>query len=411
MQRTQGPLRSSLNRTVRSLSQSSAFSQTFLYRNFLHSYRLSTHSHIHQQSQLALYNTLQIRPIVASIYPTQKTILVREMSTSQKTNPENEGSDFSTRSTPSSTPDFILDLAKHDLTETDLKNAHDLLVDIAMDGGKMMLEAEHEFLIIAATKNNTSDVVTKYDKQIEAMVENRTRAAYPRFGFLGEETFKHGTKLADSPTFVCDPIDGTLNFSKGVPNCAISLGLTLNKKTVVGVVYNPFRGDLYTAIKNQGSFLTKTMTGTKIKLPMQPVPPPMPDLNACLVAVEWGNQRSGPNWALRTDVHNKLLTSKTEGGAMCKSVRSNGSAALDFCYVAQGILDVFWEGGVWIWDVCAGWIILEEAGGIVASANPGDWDPTLEGRLYFAVRNAKREEQKAVVEELWNIMGDRKFQY
>jgi myo-inositol-1(or 4)-monophosphatase len=50
--------------------------------------------------------------------------------------------------------------------------------------------------------------------------------------------------------------------------------------------------------------------------------------------------------------------------------------------------------------VCAGWIILEEAGGIVASANPGDWDPTLEGRLYFAVRYAKREEQKGVVEEL-----------
>ena len=52
---------------------------------------------------------------------------------------------------------------------------------------------------------------------------------------------------------------------------------------------------------------------------------------------------------------------------------------------------------------------MEEAGGIVASANPGDWEPTLEGRVYFAVRHAKREEQKAVVEELWDIMGDRKF--
>jgi myo-inositol-1(or 4)-monophosphatase len=100
-------------------------------------------------------------------------------------------------------------------------------------------------------------------------------------------------------------------------------------------------------------------------------------------------------------VHNKLLTSKAEGGAMVKSVRSNGSAALDF----------FWEGGVWIWDVAGGWIILEKAGGIVASTNPGDGDPTLEGRLYFAVRAVKREEQKSVVEELWGIMGDRKFVY
>jgi myo-inositol-1(or 4)-monophosphatase len=96
---------------------------------------------------------------------------------------------------------------------------------------------------------------------------------------------------------------------------------------------------------------------------------------------------------------------------MVKSVRSSGSAALDFCYVAQGTLDFFWEGEVWIWNVCGGWIILEEAGGIVASANPGDWDPTLEGRVYFAVRAAKREKQNGVVEELWVIMGDRKFVY
>lgn len=307
--------------------------------------------------------------------------------------------------------DFDVTLAKHGLTVKHLNNIHDLLVDIAMEGGKIMVQAEHSVLAAAQYKNNTSDLVTEFDKQVENMVETRLRHAYPAFNFLGEETFKHGTKLADTPTFVCDPIDGTLNFSKGVPNCAISLALTLDKKPVVGVVYNPFRGDLYHAVKEQGAYLTKTATGLKVKLPVQPVSPPMPSLNSCLVAVEWGNQRSGENWALRTSVHNALLTSKAEGGAMCKSIRSNGSAALDFCYVAQGIIDAFWEGGVWVWDVCAGWIILEEAGGIVASANPGDWNPSLEGRVYFAVRHAKPEEQKAVVEELWAIMGDRKFAY
>ncbi|RAR07560.1 inositol monophosphatase 1 (Inositol-1(or 4)-monophosphatase 1) [Stemphylium lycopersici] len=320
----------------------------------------------------------------------------------------NQGTPFTS---PSNTPDFDLTLAKHGLTKEDLNKIHLLLVDIALDGGRIMLDAEQEVLASAQFKNNSSDIVTKFDKQVEDMVETRLRTAYPTFGFLGEETFKAGTKLANTPTFVCDPIDGTLNFSRGVPNCAISLGLTLDKKPIIGVVYNPFRGDLYHAIKNQGSYLTKTATNFQVKLPVQPVPPPMPSLNSCLIAVEWGNQRSGDNWALRTSVHNNLLTSKAEGGAMCKSIRSNGSAALDFCYVAQGILDAFWEGGVWVWDVCAGWIILEEAGGIVASANPGDWDPTLEGRLYFAVRHAKREEQKAVVEELWGIMGDRKFVY
>ncbi|KAF1834818.1 carbohydrate phosphatase [Decorospora gaudefroyi] len=320
----------------------------------------------------------------------------------------NSSSQSTPATTPPSTPDFDVILANHFLTKDDLRKIHVLLIDIAMDAGKMMMAAEHALLTAAQFKNNSADVVTEYDHKIETMVEKRIRAAYPSFAFLGEETFKHGTKLGDIPTFICDPIDGTLNFSKGVPNCAVSLALTLDKRSVIGVVYNPFRGDLYHAIKDQGAYLTKTSTGLQVKLPVQPVPPPMPSLQSCLVAVEWGNQRSGSNWSLRTSVHNALLTSKAEGGAMCKSVRSNGSAALNFCYVAHGMLDAFWEGGVWSWDVCAGWIILEEAGGIVASANPGDWNPTLEGRLYFAVRHAKREEQRGVVEELWGIMGERR---
>jgi myo-inositol-1(or 4)-monophosphatase len=282
------------------------------------------------------------------------------------------------------------------------------MIEIATDAGKIMVAAE-ESIITTVHKNNTSDVVTKFDKEIEAMAEQRLLESFPSYTFLGEETFKAGTKLADTPTFVVDPIDGTLNFSLGVPNCAISLALTLDKKPVVGVVFNPFRGDMYHAIKGQGAYLTKTFTNRRIKLPIQPIPKPMSSLNSCLMAVEWGNQRSGPNWALRTSIHNSLLTAKAEGGAMCKSVRSNGSAALDFCYVAHGMLDAFWEGGVYSWDVAAGWCILEEAGGVVVSANPGDWDPELEGRLYFAVRNAKPEDQRAVIQELWGMMGDRKF--
>jgi myo-inositol-1(or 4)-monophosphatase len=311
--------------------------------------------------------------------------------------------------TPSSTPNFSLTLGNHALTPSDLTTISHFLMNIAKDAGSVMLSAKHAILRAASTKNNTSDLVTQYDREIESMVQQHLHAAYPTFSFLGEESFTRGTTLTDGPTFICDPIDGTLNFSKGVPNCAISLAMTLNKKPVVGVVYNPFRGDMYHAVKQQGAFLTRVSTSETFKLPIQSVPAAMESLNACLVAVEWGNQRSGPNWALRTSVHNALLTAKDEGGAMCKSVRSSGSAALNFCYVAQGMLDCFWEGGVWVWDVAGGWTILEEAGGIVASANPGDWEPTLGGRLYFAVRHAKREQQRAVVEELWKIMGERKF--
>jgi myo-inositol-1(or 4)-monophosphatase len=240
------------------------------------------------------------------------------------------------------------------------------------------------------------------------MVAARLLSRFPAIVFLGEETSGGKQKLTAVPTFVCDPIDGTMNFIHGFPNTAVSLGFTINKKPIVGVVFNPFRNDMFSAIKGQGSQLTSA-NGRTMRLPLRPIPAPMPSLNECLVAIEWGNQREGPNWDLRTSMHKQLMSTKATGGAMARSVRSSGSAALDFCYVASGNIDVFWEGGCWIWDVCAGWIILEEAGGIVACANPDDWEPTLEDRLYLAVRGAKKAEQENVVKELWALMGDRKF--
>ncbi|KAF2244767.1 inositol monophosphatase [Trematosphaeria pertusa] len=320
-----------------------------------------------------------------------------------------ENSDVSTAPTTecSSPLDLSFTLAKYSMTESMLPIIQDKLVAIAQTAGKMMVDADPS-VDTSDTKKNSSDRVTETDKAVEDMVKSRLLSAYPRFAFLGEETLKDGQKLGDEPTFVCDPIDGTLNFIHGFPNTAVSLALTVEKKPIIGVVYNPFRGDLFTAIKNRGAYLT-TANGSTKRLPLRPIPAPLASLNDCLVAIEWGSQRQGSNWDLRTSIAQTLMTSKSSGGAMVHSIRSNGSAALDFCYVAAGWLDVFWEGGVWIWDVCAGWIILEEAGGVVASANPGDWNPTLEGRLYFAVRGAKRAEQEGVVKELWGLMGDRRF--
>ncbi|KKY28387.1 putative inositol monophosphatase [Diplodia seriata] len=291
-----------------------------------------------------------------------------------------------------------------------LEDIHNTLVAIARRCGEMILAADPT-VDDSDTKNNSSDRVTETDKAVEEMVCHAIRTHYPSFDFLGEETFKEGTKLTDAPTIVADPIDGTLNFIHGFPNVSISLALTVGRKPVVGVVYNPFRGDLFTAIKGKGAYLTRH-DGRRIPLPGKRNPAPLNSLNDCLVAVEWGNQRSGPNWDLRTSVHKKLLSSRDDGGAMVHSIRSSGSAALDFCYVAAGWIDVFWEGGVWIWDICAGWIILQEAGGLVASANPGCWDPELEGRCYLAIRAApERHGQKKVVEELWGLMEGRSFTY
>ena len=448
----------------RSITQSHQRSFTAIHERFRSKVRLSVLTQSHQklhQSTMAPITPIRSNP---------------HENVDSDSSPDHSGasSNTSANTSPSRTPgEFQNLLAKYDLTEDTLHKVEDVFIELAEQAGIIMVNAEHDVLAQAGSKNNTSDLVSAYDKGIEAIVKARLEKEFPDFAFLGEETHKAGQKLVEGPTFIVDPIDGTLNFTRGFHNHAISLSLALEKKPIVGLVYSPNLGKLFTGIKTHGSFLVNelfvsrrkvvdplerknkdpvitdffgklavTPAGqasapvtpmelsqqqggenfvptfkaklaklSKYKLPLTPIPPPMPGLKRRLIAIEWGNERKGPNWDLRLDVHNKLLTHDDAGGEMILSCRSSGSAALDFCYVAAGMFDAFWEGGVWVWDVAAGWLIVEEAGGIVASANPGDWEPTLEGRTYFPVRGAKREDQEAVVNQLWDVMGNRKFVY
>ena len=125
------------------------------------------------------------------------------------------------------------------------------------------------------------------------------------------------------------------------------------------------------------------------------------------MAVEWGNERSGNNWEVKTSTFASLAGAPETGGAMVHSLRSLGSAALNLCAVASGTLDAYWEGGCWAWDVAAGWVILKEAGGLMVSGNKGDWEPKIDGRVYLAVRGAGDGEQKGFVEEFWDHVKGR----
>lgn len=223
--------------------------------------------------------------------------------------------------------------------------------------------------------------------------------------------------MTNTPTFIVDPIDGTTNFVHGFPNACISLGFAVDRVPAVGVVYNPYQDLLYTAIRGQGAYLTQGAVwgleggkGRKSKLPLSKNPAPLADLSTTLVAIEWGNSRDGVNYEVKTEVFKKLCASKETGGAMVHSLRSLGSAALNLCAVAAGQLDIYWEGGCWAWDVCAGWAILAEAGGIMVNGNPGDWEPKIDSRKYLAVRGAPSG-QKQIVEQFWKVIGDGKMEY
>lgn len=266
-------------------------------------------------------------------------------------------------------------------------------------------------------------------------MSSRLSTLYPTYAFVGEETYVAGeTKITNAPTFIVDPIDGTTNFLHGFPHACISLGFAVDKLPSVGVVYNPFLDVLYSGIKGHGAFQQRNASlvasgvlksggggdgqdgaAQRIQLPASGggdggKAPPLEGLATALVAVEWGSSRDGNNYDVKTATFRKLAGSPEMGGAMVHSLRSMGSAALNLCAVAAGELDVYWEGGCYAWDVCAGWCILNEAGGMMASANPGDWDPALDARVYLAVRGAPKG-QKEIVEEFWKVVGDGKMEY
>lgn len=266
--------------------------------------------------------------------------------------------------------------------------------------------------------------MTECDKAVETMVSTRLGSTYPSFSFMGEETYQPGAKLGAEPTFICDPIDGTTNFVHGFPHACISLGLAVDRKPVVGVIYNPWLDALYTAIKGKGSYVRapRSTFGKPLapgedshatrRLPLR-APAPLTDLGSALVMVEYGHAREGHNFDIKADVFTRLAGGpRGNGRAMAHSVRALGSAALDMCAVATGAIDVYWEGGGYPWDVCAGWLILTEAGGVVVSANPGTWDSELDSRLYMAVRASEGNKgQKEIVHEFWDLIGDKVMDY
>ncbi|RYP17868.1 hypothetical protein DL765_004266 [Monosporascus sp. GIB2] len=302
------------------------------------------------------------------------------------------------------------------MTDLNLQEIHDTMISVAHEAGRMILGANPTDMA-TGTKLNSADIVTETDKAVEALVSSRLSQAFPSFAFVGEETYKPGMQVTTAPTFVVDPIDGTTNFVHGFPEACISLGFAIDRTPTVGVVYNPYQDALYTAIRGQGAYVTVGATwgvnggqGRRSKLPLSKNPAPLGGLQTALVAVEWGSSRDGVNYEIKTDVFKKLCGSKESGGAMVHSLRSLGSAALNICAVAAGQVDAYWEGGCWAWDVCAGWAILAEAGGIMASGNPSNWEPAIDERKYLAVRGAPSG-QKELVEEFWRVVGDRYMEY
>lgn len=321
-----------------------------------------------------------------------------------------------------------------ELTPQDLKAILEFTTTLARKAGELILEGSEAIRAVSAKSNvnekkNSVDLVTEYDVRVEELVKKELGIKYPNFKFIGEESYSAGSRppLTDEPTFCVDPIDGTTNFVHGFPFACISLGLIYKRRPVLGVIYNPFLNHLYSGVKGQGSHLSQA-NGEPKKLPLASPPKPLPSLNQALIAVEWGSDRSETTISAKATSFSRLAGNPAQGvlgGKMAHSLRSLGSAALNYGMVAQGSLDLYWEIGCWPWDVCAGIVIAEEAGGLVtgshdvfaatsASDKFGDvTEDILTGRKYVVVRAIGDTEdekgvdaQKRIIKEFYDSVQD-----
>lgn len=194
-------------------------------------------------------------------------------------------------------------------------------------------------------KTNESNLVTEIDKASEELIINFIKEKYPSHSILAEEG--GDVRKNSEYLWVVDPLDGTTNFAHGLPIFSVSIGVQKSGETIVGVVYDVMRDIVFFAEKGSGAFANSDKINVSKVNKLE---------HSLLVTGFPYNVAENPEGAFERFT---ILTKKSRG------MRRLGSAAIDFCYLASGVFDGFWEVHLHPWDICAGKLIAEEAGGIV----------------------------------------------
>jgi myo-inositol-1(or 4)-monophosphatase len=214
------------------------------------------------------------------------------------------------------------------------------------------------------------DVVTRVDKLVEQHIQASLKAVFPNDHFHGEE---YGVQGSGERVWVVDPIDGTLNFTRGIPMYVVSIALQVNGKSVAGVVYDVNQREMFSAQAGGGLRLNgRQVTVSETDL-----------LSDSVLATGFPPPRG------RDDVDNIVHFAKI--ARVSRNIRRLGSAALDLAYVAVGRLDGFWEFNLSPWDTAAGYLLVMEGGGQVTDhqgAGYTGWETGVvatNGRIHAAV--------------------------
>lgn len=205
-------------------------------------------------------------------------------------------------------------------------------------------------LNIAAKGRN--DFVSEVDSLAEQEIVNILSKAYPHHAFLGEEGGRHGLPKGEY-TWIIDPLDGTTNFLHGFPQFAVSIAMIHKGNIECGVIYDPMRQELFTARRGGGA----TLENRRLRVTKQTT------LTGALL---------GTGFPFKDQRHvDAYLGMFREFMKDTAGIRRPGSAALDLAWVACGRMDGFWELGLMPWDIAAGVLLVQEAGGIVTDLEGG----------------------------------------
>jgi myo-inositol-1(or 4)-monophosphatase len=218
-------------------------------------------------------------------------------------------------------------------------------METARDAGRLLMEKYGRVLKIA--KKGDINLVTEADLASEALIIERIKSHYPKHSILAEES---GTAVAAGGDagwkWIIDPLDGTTNFAHAYPCFCVTLALEHNGEIVIGVTYDPTRDELFSAERGQGANLNlKPIRVSETE-----------ELGDSLIVTGFPYDfKSKPHFARHL----------TDFLVASRGVRRDGSAAIDMAYVACGRFDGFWEEGLNPWDMAAGVLLIEEAGGQV----------------------------------------------
>ncbi len=243
-----------------------------------------------------------------------------------------------------------------DQTKTDPVSANELNLteylefakEIALGAGSILIQ-HFRSLDQVHRKSNQTDLVTLADLQSEHYLTNKISQHYPTHTVLAEESNLHDSSRPFQ--WVIDPLDGTTNYVHGLPLFAVSIGLVWKQKTILGVVYNPVTEEMFSASLGSGAMLNNRPLSVSATT----------ELIESILATGFPYQHDNAwhqSFELLHDIHHRV-----------QGIRRLGAAALDFCFVADGRLDGYYEFRLKPWDICAGALILSEAGGRVTDWN------------------------------------------